>query len=312
MKTSEMLCCLVVSKPQGLRILKCVQRELRSGIQVITFDDRDDVDRTAFDRIQNFCNDKDLDLLILNKMSLSRYLIDRKPDLCLISGWYWMIDLEALKSCRLGCLGVHNSLLPSFRGGAPLVWSIINGEKEVGASLFIMGGGMDDGPLVHQWRLSVLETEYMDGILARVEEAIASDIGVVINEYMLGIRKWYSQSPTGLSYAASRRKKDSEIDWNDFAECLFNQCRALQIPYPPLFFIKKGIEYRIRRMVKAPFKCYGTPGKVLAYVESGMLVSCGIGADGIILTDLVDAEGIKLVQDRPFPIGAMLASDDRN
>jgi methionyl-tRNA formyltransferase len=307
MRKSEML-CLVVSKLQGLKILECVQQQLGAQIQVITCDDRDDIGRTVFEAIREFCVENNLNFLVLNGPSLSQYLIDHKPDLCLISGWYWIIESPALTACRLGCLGVHNSLLPSFRGGAPLVWSIMSGERTVGASLFIMGEGMDDGPLIHQWTLEIDETEYIDGILTRLEEAVVSDLGVIIREFLLGIRKSYPQSTNGISYAPTRRKKDSEINWNDSAESLFNQCRALQNPFPLLFFKKNEIEYQIRRLEKAPLKCYGPSGKVLAYIESGVVVSCGINTDGIILTDVLDSGGTNAIPRKPFPIGAILAN----
>jgi methionyl-tRNA formyltransferase len=304
-----MQCSIVVSKRQGMKVLECVQRELSTQIQVITCDDRDDEGRTAFELIQKFCAEKDLNLLVLNGASLSQYLIDNKPDLCLISGWYWMIHREAVSACRLGCVGVHNSLLPAFRGGAPLIWSVMSGQKKVGASLFLMGEGMDDGALIHQWTVETNETEYIDSILTRLEEIIVSDLGIVIREFLLGIRTSYPQSTHGISYAPTRRKKDSEINWNHSAESLFNQCRALQSPYPPLFFKKNGTEYKIRRLEKATFKCYGAAGKVLAYLESGIVVSCGTGTEGIILIELLDVGGTNIVQRRPFPIGAVLASD---
>ena len=308
-KEPEVRVSVVVSKHQGFKVLHCIERELGPCIQVITCDDRDDTGRTAFAAIQGLCAEKNLELLVLNGSSLSQYLIDNKPDLCLISGWYWLIRPEALNACRLGCVGVHNSLLPAFRGGAPLVWSIISGEKTVGASLFLMGEGMDDGPLIHQWSLDIKEDEYINSILTRLEGAIVSNLGIVLKDFLLGKRKCYPQGIYGISYAPVRRKKDSEVNWHDSAESLFNQCRALQNPYPLLYLKKKGLEYQIRRLQKAPFKCHGVAGKVLAYIDAGMVVSCGRETEGIIITELLDAGGRNLLPNRPFPIGAVLAGD---
>src|SRR3546814_7145236 len=75
---------------------------------------------------------------------------DLAPAALFACGWYWLLSGEHLDKVPLGCFGVHNSLLPKYRGWAPLVWSIINGDREVGVSVFKFSTGVDDGDLLLQ------------------------------------------------------------------------------------------------------------------------------------------------------------------
>lgn len=298
---------LVVSKLLGLRVLKSINESLNIKITVVTCDDRNDKDRTVFEELNEYSKVNNLDVLVLSGAALNQYLIENKPDLCLVCGWYWLIDLDSINSCRLGCLGIHNSLLPKFRGGAPLVWSIISGDSKVGSSLFLMSEGMDDGPLVHQWKLEITSEQYMTEILETLEGEIVSSIGSIIDNYINEKITTYRQKNDGLSYTSQRKKDDSLIDWNKSGVDLFNECRALQNPYPNLHFIYKNEEYQIKRVKVTNIKCFARRGKVLAYINDGMLVSLGINKNGVLITLLTkNGDEFNIIPQKPFFIGASL------
>lgn len=298
---------LVVSKALGLEVLKSISKALSTKITVITCDDREDTGRTAYDEIHQYSNENNLEINVLNSSELNKYLIDKKPDLCLVCGWYWIIKPEPLESCRLGCLGIHNSLLPKYRGGAPLVWSIINGEKAVGSSLFFMTEGMDDGPLIHQWKIKINDDQYMTEILENLNDSIKSDIGIIIQKYIDGKIKPYSQNLKNMSYGSQRTYKDSLVDWNKTDTRLYNECRALQEPYPNLFFDYKNETYEIKKFMLTDIKCFGKSGKLLVYLNEGMLISLGQDEKGIIISHL-SKKGCdtNIIPDKPFPVGALL------
>ncbi|MDC3299562.1 formyltransferase family protein [bacterium] len=299
---------LAVSKPLGLGVLKSVQSAVDCPIVVVTCDDRADTGRTAFLDIADTCEQSELELLVHSGTSFNDYLIVNRPDICLVSGWYWIINDMALDACRLGCFAIHNSLLPSFRGSAPLVWSIIAGAEEVGASLFKMTSAMDEGPLVCQWSIDISEGQTITEALGALEDVVERDIGVLVCDLLVGRIEPFPQSSENVSYGPRRFREDSRVDWQLSTTALESHCRALQAPYPRMFFVMMGIEYEIGSVKPAGVGCFGPCGKVLAYVDGGMLVKCGSHDDGIILEQLV-SEGVELDlrEVRPFRIGTILA-----
>ena len=300
---------LVVSKPQGLAMLKAIHKVLEEHVIVITCDDKHDYGRTCFEDILNYCKSNDLDIHVLTGGGLNQFLVDHKPKLCFVSGWYWLIDEQALNAIDKGCFGIHNSLLPSYRGGAPLVWSIINGDPFVGASVFLMTKGMDEGSILHQWKIDMEPHWDISDVLSSLEDLIIKDIGSIVLRYLNGDILLCAQSDEGVSYCPQRKESDSEVNWRMTGDTLFNYSRALQPPYPRLYFVKKNIKYQIYRLHKAPFCCHGKSGKALAYIESGLVVKCGGDiSDGIIISDLRNTDNPEenLIDFRHFKIGEIL------
>jgi len=300
---------LVVSKPQGLAALQSIHKAVGERVAVVTCDDKQDIGRSCFADILNYCRQNDLDFHVLTGASLNQFLIDNKPGFCFVSGWYWMIDERALDACHMGCFGVHNSLLPAYRGGAPLVWSMINGEAQVGATIFRMTKGMDDGEILHQWKIDVEPHWVITDVLDSIESSVAEEIGLIVVRYLNGGISLRAQSDIGVSYAPQRREGDSEVNWGMSAEDIFNHSRALQPPYPRLYFVKKDQKCQIYNLQKAPFRCFGKSGKVLAYIEAGLVVKCGVNnTDGVIISDIrfEESPDVNLLDSRYFTIGAVL------
>jgi len=108
---------------------------------VVTVDDRDDT-RSNFEQIAGLCESHETPIVVANSRADSEDAIcSVAPDLCVVSGWYWILGERALKAISGPCIGTHHSLLPQYRGGAPLVWAVINGETQVGTSLFELSAG---------------------------------------------------------------------------------------------------------------------------------------------------------------------------
>lgn len=301
---------VVVSKHQGLVVLKSIHQALDNQVVVITCDDRQDVGRSCFDDIFGYCDEFNLQFYVLTGPGLNEFLLKNSPRLCFVSGWYWMIDESSLEVCELGCFGIHNSLLPKYRGGAPLVWSMINGDPIVGASVFRMVTGMDDGEILHQWRIYVNPDWVITDVLASLESFISRDLGSIFVRLLNGEISPVAQSDVDISYVPQRRESDSEIDWEMSAEQLFNHSRALQPPYPRLFFFRKNVKYQIYALSKASFSCLGRAGKILSYIDSGLVVKCGVNdADGVILLDVrsVEEPEINLCKSKYFSVGAILS-----
>ena len=146
------------SKQIGLEVLARIYELYPKQLKgVITFDDSNDI-RTKLDSFKTLSKTIKKPLYILTKPSELVNVVEKvKPDLGIVVGWYWIIKPNILNKVRRGILGIHASQLPKYRGSAPLVWQIINGEKESGVTLFYFDKGMDSGDIVGQKRFKIKE-----------------------------------------------------------------------------------------------------------------------------------------------------------
>jgi methionyl-tRNA formyltransferase len=153
-----------------------------------------------------------------------------KPDVILVMGWYYMIPKKIRSIAKYGAWGIHASLLPNYAGGAPLVWSIINGEKETGVTLFKLDAGVDDGDIIAQSKIPI---EYSDSIKEVYEKVIIESKNILF-ENLLNIKsvKFKPQDKTKLKIYPQRTPEDGEIDLTKPAEDLYNFIRAQSNPYP--------------------------------------------------------------------------------
>ena len=246
---------------------------------VVTLDDSEDP-RCQLSEIRALCQSRDLPLHVLTKPSqLSDVVRVEKPDLCLVVGWYWLVPPWLLKELQAGFLGIHASLLPKYRGGAPLVWPIINGETQSGISLFYFDEGMDTGDIVAQKKFDIGMDETIADILAKAEAAILETLGEFYPKLLSGAAPRNPQDHSQATYAAQRRPEDGRIDWSKSAERIHNEIRAQTRPYPGAFcHDQAGRQIRIWSSKRFDFDYYGTPGLVAETNGEEVIVTCGQGA----------------------------------
>jgi methionyl-tRNA formyltransferase len=264
------------SKQLGLRVLQEMHLLSPATLMgVVTIDDTTDT-RTKFADFQVFAERHGVELRVAKNRKHSEQIIEElKPDLCLVVGWYWLISNAVLDTVPFGFIGIHNSLLPRFRGGSPLIWPIIRGEREVGFSFFSLAPGLDDGPIWAQGSVSVAEDDYISSVLKRLEEKA---IDVLRDTYprLLGCSiKPVEQNHELATYCAQRFPGDGNINWHEPARAVYNFIRAQSDPYPGAFTYLEGRELRIwkARLFRNPY--LGTPGQVARRASDGVYVICG-------------------------------------
>lgn len=238
---------LLASKPLGLRWFReIVSLEPRSLTAVITIDDRADV-RSALDDIRRFGEECGVPVHVApQREEADRILLEYAPRIAFCVSWYWFLPKRVLESVPLGILGVHFSLLPRYRGGSPLVWAIINGERESGVSLFTLTAKMDEGDIWAQRAFPIGEEEYIAEVLARAEEI---SVTILHESYRAIVAGELAPRPqTGeANVVPMRRPEDGRIDWNRSAREVFNFIRAQSRPYPGAFTDAGGTALRIWR-----------------------------------------------------------------
>jgi methionyl-tRNA formyltransferase len=180
---------------------------------------------------------------VTTKMSDEQY-VERlrgwRPDFGIVIGWYYMIPRVVRELFPRGVTGIHASLLPKYRGGAPLVWAIINGEDKAGVTLFYFDGGVDTGDVIAQQEFPITRDDTIRTVYEKATEASLA----VLRDYVPLIRRGAApRSPQDHSAATQfpqRKPEDGLIDWDKSAEEIRNFIRAQTKPYPGAFTFLNG------------------------------------------------------------------------
>jgi methionyl-tRNA formyltransferase len=264
------------SKALGLSILRLLhEMEPKHLAGAILWDDHSDA-RSSLPAFIEFAKSSAIGFRIASTAhEAKRHLIDLAPDVALASGWYTLFDDETIDMLPFGILGIHNSLLPTYRGGSPLVWAIINGETCVGASLFRMTHGMDDGPVLTRFPVEVGIDDTIANVLSGLEQVILAELPAVWRDLINGTAKWQEQDYSCATYCGLRLPSDGLIDWTRTARDVHNFVRAQAPPYPCACTRDGERTIKIARTSLVGETWFGVPGQVLSISKGGALVACG-------------------------------------
>ncbi|MGE0447065.1 MAG: formyltransferase family protein [Vicinamibacterales bacterium] len=171
-----------------------------------------------------------------------------EPDLLVVVGWFHMIGRSLRAQARLGAVGVHASLLPKYRGGAPLVWAIINGERETGVSLFHFADGVDDGDIVAQARIPIGPDDTIAEVVARANVAAVGLAARHVPGILAGTAPRMRQAEAEATRVPQRSPADGQFDWVALPSAtVHNWVRAQTHPYPGAFTSVDGLAVRVWR-----------------------------------------------------------------
>jgi methionyl-tRNA formyltransferase len=270
--------------------VNCLKALLAAGIQVdlvVTHQD-DPNENVWFGSVANLCAEKNIPYITPSANELV-YLIPQLQSLApdYIFSFYYrhMIAAELLACAKIAALNMHGSLLPKYRGRAPVNWAILHGETQTGATLHVMQAKPDAGDIVGQSSVQIGPDENATEVFAKVSEAAVQVIYQVLPELMLGkVPKKPNELEKG-SYFGGRKPTDGKIHWNQTANQIHNLVRAVAPPYPGAFTDWQGQQMIVARTsLKGPFPVQldlGTPG--IQVVDNQVF---GIGGDQKAVTIL--------------------------
>lgn len=154
-------------------------------------------------------------------------------DVSLVMGWYYMVPKSIRELSTHGCWAIHASLLPDYSGGAPLVWAMINGERETGVTLFRLDDGVDSGDIIAQEKFEISSS---DNIASMLQLSIDKSRDIVVSAMKnIGHVKYKPQNCLDKRVYPQRSPKDGEIDLTQPSDSLYNFIRAQSSPYPGAF-----------------------------------------------------------------------------
>jgi len=200
----------------------------------------------------------------------------------IVYGWRTLIDPKLNGFLKLGLIAAHHSLLPKYRGFAPVQWAIINGETETGVTLFqINEGEVDSGEIIAQQRIPIQFEDYGWNVEEKATQiSIELFLRLFENEKTNPI-SFREQNENEATYTCKRIPEDGKINWHQTSLQIYNIIRALAHPYPGAFCFYEDSCYFIvkARLGESNDKTFtgGIPGRIYKIFEDGIEVICGVG-----------------------------------
>lgn len=233
-----------------------------------------------------------------------------EPDLAVVAAYGRILPQDALDVPRFGCVNVHASLLPRWRGADPITRAILEGDRESGVSIMRMVLEMDAGDVL--WRATTPVRDDDDGgtLEARLAELGARALGDALAAWRAGSLRAEPQDPALVTHAGPVRREDGRVDWSRPADAIERATRAYA-PWPGAFTERAGAPLKLwrARVADGAGRAPGTPpGTVVSLDAAGPVVATGVGALRLVE---VQAAGKRRMQAAEWARGARLAVGER-
>ncbi|MFC4015556.1 methionyl-tRNA formyltransferase [Nonomuraea purpurea] len=228
-----------------------------------------------------------------------------EPDLIVANNWRTWIPPEIFTLPRRGILNVHDSLLPAYAGFSPLIWALINDEKEVGVTAHMMNAELDAGDIVVQRAIPVGPADTTTDLFHRTVDLIAPIVAEALDLIASGRTDWTPQDRSKASFFHKRSIEDGNIDWTWPAEDIERLVRAQSDPYPNAFTHYRGERVRILKASVSKGVYGGTPGRVFIREGEGIVIVAGAEArrgrsHGLVIERVRTQDGTDLPADEVF------------
>jgi methionyl-tRNA formyltransferase len=232
-----------------------------------------------------------------------------QPDLIVVAAYGQILPVSILELPRFGCLNVHTSLLPGYRGAAPIQWAILNGDTETGVTIMKMDVGLDTGAIVTQATTPIHPEDNAETLHDRLARMGAELLLRTIPDYVAGKLPPRPQPTEGVSYAPKIQKQDGHIDWNQPARAIWNRVRGLA-PWPGAFSYLPGQPqpHLLKIWQAEAVERAGPSSEVLQADKAGIVVGCGREALRILM---LQREGGRRLQAHEFLAGHPLLPGQR-
>ena len=231
------------------------------------------------------------------KTDSSRQIIqDTRADVMIVAAYGLILPQVVLDMPRLGCVNIHASLLPRWRGAAPIHRAIEAGDTETGITLMQMDKGLDTGAMLTRAVLPILDSDTTGSLHDRLAALGAQEIVRLLPELSAGTVSAAPQDDTQACYAAKIGKEEARLDWTRPALELDRRIRAFN-PFPGAFGLLEGNPLKIWLARPAPGA--GAPGRILAISDGGLLIACGEGA--------LEVMEVQKAGGRRLPISAFIS-----
>lgn len=206
----------------------------------------------------------------INSQESIKKIKELRPDIILVVAYGQILRTEVLTIPERGCINIHASLLPAYRGAAPINWAIINGEKETGITFIMMNEKVDAGEIIFQKKVSIYPDETYGELSERLSRLSGEIVNEILEKYEKGELKGIPQDKELTTCCRKMKKEDGKINWEETGERIYNLYRGTT-PYPGAFTFYRGKKIKI---VEAKFfpesyldteKKFDIPGMIVKF-----------------------------------------------
>lgn len=210
-------------------------------------------------------------------------LIDLKPDLIVTAAFGQILPKALLDAPRLGAINVHASLLPKYRGGAPIHQAIIDGEKETGVTIMYMAPKLDAGDIISQQAIDIEANDDVGSMHDKLSFLGADLLAETLPDIINGTNERIEQNEEEATFASNISREDERIDWSKSAQDIYNHIRGLS-PWPVAYtkLDDKNMKLYQAHIVEGK---EGKPGEIIETTKKAIIVGTG-SSDAIALTDI--------------------------
>jgi methionyl-tRNA formyltransferase len=237
-------------------------------------------------------------------------LVEWAPDVMVVAAFGQILRPPVLSLAHMGCVNVHGSLLPRWRGAAPVAHAILAGDEETGITIIRMDEGLDTGPILAQESTTIEVDDTAGSLQERLAEMGAQLLVEVLPAYIDGDLEPRRQPTLGVTYAPQLQKANGEIDWSQTAQQIDRMTRAYN-PWPSAYTCWRGRRLKILEAIPMPeWEGHEPPGTVLSDEVSPVVVT----GEGAIWVTKLQLEGRRPMSSDQFLrgqadlIGAVLGS----
>ncbi|MBQ6846374.1 MAG: methionyl-tRNA formyltransferase, partial [Oscillospiraceae bacterium] len=214
----------------------------------------------------------------LKDNAVADILSELSPELIAVVAYGKILPKYILDFPKYGCINLHGSLLPKYRGSAPIQRAVLDGEKVSGVTTMLMNEGMDTGDILQIREVAISETDTSESLFEKLSVVGAELLAETVDAHSRGEITPVPQNETEATYAPPIKKEDAKISWNDSSENILNLIRG-SFSWPIAFTDSDIGRIKVYEAVKADAK--GEVGKVLELTCSGLVIGTGSGSIAI-------------------------------
>ncbi len=227
-------------------------------------------------------------------------LREEAPDLIVVAAFGQILSKEILELPRYGCVNVHASLLPKYRGAAPIQWAVIDGEEKSGVTIMQMDEGLDTGDILLQQEILLADDETGESLYGKMAELGGKLLVKALPMIEAGALTPVKQDHSASTYASMLKKEMGNIDWSMPAVKIERLVRGLN-SWPGAYTFMNGKMLKIWGSSVTGREAAGEPGTVAGTDKKSIYVNCG---EGLLSLDEVQYEGKKRMSAQAFLLGA--------
>ncbi len=229
------------------------------------------------------------------------FLNKSNPDLGIVVSYGLIIPSKILEIPRFGFLNIHPSLLPRWRGAAPIQRAIMNGDKKTGVNIMKLDGGLDTGDICKKVVIEIKETDNNESLSLKLSKLGAEVLMQAVIELQDGNLNFTRQDNRNITYAKKIDKSETELDFNCTANEIHKKIRGLS-PHPGAWFkyVDRYNNFRVRIIQAEILEGHGEPGEV---IDDELSIACG---DNAIKPILIQKEGKKPMHIKDFLLGTKI------